>query len=729
MAYLLAQSVDDVKNYLTDRVPGQDVGLDTEGTSLDTRRSLLVGHSLSIVEGTAIYVPLAHKIGTNVPWQPVIELIKQLEEEGTTFVFYNTKYDANHLQRNTRWAPKRHLDALELVYLDNPDRMKKGLKEVARTELGVDMEKFEDLFSEEERKAKVYDISTKSPQRCTNYAAADADMALRVAKLYDKVRKEQEFAVKVDTKLVDVVRRIEHNGGMVLNEEYITRTLAVLKEREIALRQQAWRMAGVEFDIESPKQLGNVLFERMGIPSQGQTRGVNPIHKTDAETLEKLAKAHPIIEIVITYKKVSKAAGTYFKKLEKLMALKVPVRFQFNMYAAPTFRFAAPGGDPLVDGACGVNIQAVSNGEARDLFAVDLEPKEAGTNYKEELSDDDLLIEVGGKEAEAANSAPYEKEALIKLPWVVEEENDLRLMCFRETCGGCPANCKGRGVDLTRRVEKGLMVVPSVRQAFMAPPGWTLASFDYDRQELVIGANMSGEPRWLKALASGEDLHVLTAAAAYGVSPEAFRAFPKGEYSRKRGVGKVLNFATFYGATAYTLSKKADMPLSQAELVYEGFVKNHPTLFSWMSRVKVFARKEGYTTTYFGRKRSLRQFYESPDRKMHAFADRSAVNTAIQGTAAEVTRIAMVKAAAELERNQLGSDRVKFVMQVHDELVFLIKDEFLIKACRVIKDAMELKVKSWQVQLSVGPKLGRIWGKQVEMSIEKIEAGMYKEAA
>lgn len=298
-------------------------------------------------------------------------------------------------------------------------------------------------------------------------------------------------------------------------------------------------MVGYTFEIGSTKQLGIALFEKMGIPSPGMTRGKNPQHRTDADVLEKLAKTHPVIEFVITYRKVSKAKGSYFAKLKRLASLKIPVRFSFNMFAAPTYRFAAPGGDPIKDGFCGVNIQAVSNGEARDMFAVDLTQTGSSDEYTRELDDDELFFT---KEL-AQHEVPTTRWGgqLEDLPWTVwGEEETPKLYCFRETCKGCPAACAAKGIDTTRRFYTGLQVIPSVKQAFKAPEGYTILTFDYSKQELVIAANMSGEPKWIAALSGGADVHAVTAAQAFGYSTDDFAKLEKqspAEFERKRGIG------------------------------------------------------------------------------------------------------------------------------------------------------------------------------------------------
>ena len=716
MGYQLATSIQDVHRFLEAYEGATEVGMDVEATCLDTRRAKLVGISIAPVQGTGIYMPVGHRIGTNVPMRAVIEALKEWLADRLA-IFSGAKYDLNVLQKNTGWFPRKFEDTLELIYLENPDRKRKGIKLVAKEDCGFDMAKFESLFTPEEVRAKVLNIATKDPKRCVDYAVADSDGALRVWLDKQLTRREQDFAVRVDTKLIDIVRKIEHNGGMELNVAYIDEQIEALAARGDALRDQIHRMAGLQFEIDSPKQLGIALFDRMGIQHQGMTAAkINPIYKTDAKTLEKISNTNPIVEIVIAYRKVVKAKNTYFKKLKRLADLKIPVRFKFNIFQAPTFRFSAPGGDPTKDGATGINIQAVSNGEARDMVSVALASQ--GDQKEFEIADDELLVAPSSPKVDSGW-----KGNLADLAWTIEDEGEPpEQFCLRETCDGCPASCTARGIDVTRRMNKGLKIIPSVRQAFKSPEGWSLVSFDYDRQELVIGANLSKEPKWLAALAQKEDLHEVTAAAIYGMSLEQFKRLPKPERARKRHIAKTINFAVFYGATSYTLAMNANISQAAADQLFNTFVRDHPTLFNWINKVHLFARKNGYTTTYFGRKRSLKQFYDDDRRSMQAFADRSAVNTCIQGTAAEVTRIAMVKVAAALKRENITMRETKFALQLHDELMFLVRDDIIPVVVPLISKEMMFHVKSWTVQLTVSPKIGKVWGRQEETTVEKVLA-------
>ena len=444
----------------------------------------------------------------------------------------------------------------------------------------------------------------------------------------------------------------------------------------------------------------------------------NPIYKTDGDTMEKLAGAYPIVETIIAYRKVSKATTTYFYKLKKLVERNIKPRFQFNMYAAPTFRFSAPGGNPDKDGACGINIQAVSEGEERDMTGVKIYAHgqlPSAMNFKL-LESEDLLVEPGPK-VPAFEMIPWKAfyEKVKTLPYVMRD-NEGTLVCIREKCEGCSVSCEGQGIDVTRTKVPNVDVIPGVRQAFKAPEGYTLLSADYDRQEVVIGANLSGEPKWLDALERKADIHALTAAEAFSI-PD-WEALPASEKKKKRPVGKLLVFSIFYGANEYTVARKTNLVLAVAKQIFDNFKNGLPTLNAWMQKVQRFARKNGYTTTYFGRKRYLDRFYKMDDRKMHSFADRSSVNTAVQGTGADITRIAMVKVTNMFKEQGYSKDQVRILIQIHDELMFLVRNDVLKEIAPKIRKTMMFYVKGWRVQLTVGLKTGTIWGEWEELKVE-----------
>lgn len=722
---VLAKSIAELGEFMEQGNSDRYFAVDCEATSLDTRIAKLVGISICINGDHALYAPTGHRgYSQNLDPKLVVAVLDKKVKEGYVPVYYNSKYDLNVIQANTGWHPGdgNHLDVLELVYLDNPDRTEKNLKLVALEDLQYEMATFESLFAPEEVRAKAMNIATKTPGHVLEYATDDSIATRLLLTKYRPILKEFAFAVSVDTKIVDIIRRVEHNGGMEINRGYIDEQIDLLEKRAQVLRQIVHRVVGYSFEIGSPKALGIALFDKLGLPSPGQTKKGQ--HKTDAESLELLAVQYPVAEYVVSYRKLIKAKGTYFEKLKRLSETKKPVRFSFHIYAAPTFRFAAPGGDPDRDGMTGVNIQAVSNGEERELPAVSLFREREESSYLEEMAADDFLVDLRHEGVGDVVKVPLLSTELKQLPWVVQNVEGEHF-CILEDCqkGGCLGGCAQQGLDTVRRPTKNLRMVPSVRQAFKAPEGFSLVSFDYERQELVIGANLSGEPNWIGPLSRKEDLHRQSTITCYELDPAVYDALSPEEKRAKREVGKIVNFAIFYGATGYTISRKANLPPAQGNMIYDNYRRNNPTLFSWIAKVHLFARKNGFTTTYFGRRRRLDQFYREADSldragrrkeaaQMRAFADRSSVNTAVQGTGAEVTRIGMVKTAAKLKKEGLTRKEVFLVMQIHDELDFCIRTELIPEVAPHIISSMAFHVAKWKVQLSCSYKVGQVWGLQ-----------------
>lgn len=737
MAYLLAQKLGDVDSYLEAHSPERKViSLDTEFTSLDLTKARLTGISVSLKTETALYIPVGHRLGKNVDLSESISRIhRKIEAEQLITAYFGAKPDRTITLKEAGWAPVRFRDVMEGRYLWNCERKSgNSLKELARDLLGFDMARFEELFSPAERKAKHLDISSKAPPRCRDYACADADATLRLDEHWDDIWTQFARAVSIDTKIIDIIACMEYEGGLELNVDYVGE-----HERELSLRLRAleaviYRTVGRKFDINSPPQLAPILFDEMKIPhpfTERKQKGKSGQWVTNAEALEKIAEQHPIGELVISYRKVYRAVNTYLKRLTYLAENTLKPRFTLNQYRATTFRLSAPGGNPKEDGKTGLNAQAIGKGENRKLPAVDLSAEGSSRDFLEELADEEILVDLSeefgpetGEVPGLATLTDEEHTALLRrLPYVVETAREdaegkafTGLACFRDNCGKCPAVCEKKNIDVTRRMVKDCRVIPSMRQAFRAPQGCTLISLDYNSQEIVIAANLSGEPVWIDALLAHENIHKSTALRAFGYTNEAWDALPEHTQKVERETGKRLNFGTLFGAEAETLARKMDIPLSRAEEIIAAYEQGLPILMRWKSDVVATARAKGYTQTYIlGRRRPLVQFYKARGRdarRLASYADRCAVNTWVQGTGADATRIAMARIDARLKREQVDRDQCRFGLQIHDELMYIAQTRELGVLLPLLKDGMEFKVKPWKVQLETGAKVGEVWGKQ-----------------
>lgn len=690
--YEIPKTPEEIGDYLAtaDNEPDHVVSIDTETDGLDSRKCKLAGVSISASPNTAMYIPVGHEVGSHLNL-PIVEVTKQLVKGvgERKCIFWNAKFDLPVLSRNTGWAPvDNFLDAIELPYLDNPER-RVGLKFLAKEILNVDMQKFEEIFDDPDyysrfgKKKKTKDlpliISYIHPQKALSYAGADADLALQLYYHFRYILSQYEGAVRVDTALVNVLMDMEQLGGLDLNGDYITEKLVELDYLTEFLNRQILDEAGFDFDVNSPKQVANALFVNLGLPPQGHTKTGQL--STDAQALESLAKQYPIAEWLILYKKLTKARNTYFKKLKYLIDNNQKPFFQFNQYAVPTYRFSSSGGDPEKDGTVGINIQAVSNGEIRDTWGVDVTPNPYFDYPDDQLED--------------------------RLPYVLPSD-DRGLVCIRRTCDGCPAKCEDYNIDVTRKRLPSVQIVPSVRQAFTAPKGYTLASFDYDRQEIVIAANFSKEPVWIEALKEGADIHAVMATRLFGLIPG--QCSDK-EWDQARKKAKTINFGIIYGLTPPGLAARLGISLKEGEELYNDFFSVLRSLKRWLDHTVYHAKKDRYVRTYWGRRRWIDRIMQ--DNMGHA--ERVAMNTPIQGTGAEVTRLAMVYVNKWLHKYDPQLQKARMVYTLHDELGILIQDDYLLPVVMGVKKCMEFRVKSWEIQLSTGCKIGVTWGEQEEV--------------
>lgn len=826
-------------------------GLDTEASSLNTHTAELAGISVAPNPEVGIYIPVGHLIPINLELTSVIGLLKDFDK-GKKAQLYNAKYDITILNRTANFNPETPEDVMVSVHLDNPDRLHKDLKNVALQTLGFKMLRFEDLFTADEIRRKDFDIRRKNTRSVVAYASADADATLRLYYHFKHIQEEFSGPYQVDQILWRVIMEMEDLGGWQFDPDYLASLADRLPRIQDELRSQIMETVGYQFELDSPKQLGNALFGHMGLPNVGLTEKGQ--YKTGEDDLAQLENRYPVVALVVMYRKVTKAIGTYLKKMQYLEERGISPRFSFMAYGAPTYRLSAPGGSPKTDGHSGLNIQAVSNGELRTMSAVVLERKD-DEEKKIDLMDDEALFQ-----ERASPATDLLDEDLLGLeeltgmfhPHIMDVVTGEKV-CIRSSCEGCSTKCVMFG---SRREQvKEVMIIPSMRNAFVVPKGYLIVGGDYDRQELVIGANMSGETVWLDAMLRGEDIHMVTGMEALGISDVT--SLSKEMRKMVRGVGKVLNFATFYGATPYTIARNTGLPIDEAEKVYNTFRSKLRYLFGWIAENSRFARRNGYVKTYFGRRRWLKQIYEKGDKRMIAFGDRSATNTRVQGclqegalvltnsglikigemwrsdktykvwtgfkwadatavnrgpcqlaeieftdgtvihcdtrhkmkgsdnqwmdfedmkagsllakavlpdvadeinwerlgfevygygeikeirvldrvedtytlsvndplhqftadgfihknTGADVTRIAMVRSYNYLKANQVDPDQARLILSLHDELLFMVREDLLDPLGFNLVRKMMFPIKNWKVQLNVEPKVGGCWGK------------------
>lgn len=533
------------------------VTFDIETTSLDPMQARIVGICLAIAPGRAAYVPVAHRYAgapEQLPLDAVLARLKPwLENPRAKKLGQNVKYDqhvlANHgialagvahdtmLQSyvleshrlhdldNLAW---RHLDVKTLSYAEVAG---KGVSQIAFDQVAVD--------------------------RATEYSAEDADITLQLhSALYPRIAADPGLthvyeSIELPTR--EVLFRMERNG-VLLDPVLLAAQSRVLGERMLTLEQQAFQLAGGPFNLGSPRQLGEVLFDRMKLPVVRKTATGQP--STDEEVLQELAADYPLPKLLLEHRMLSKLKSTYTDKLPQMInAATGRIHTNFAQATAVTGRLAST--EP--------NLQ----------------------------------------------------------------------------------NIPIRSVEGRR-----------IREAFIASPGHVLVSADYSQIELRIMAHLSGDASLEKAFAEGEDIHRATAAEIFGV--------PIGEVtSDQRRYIKAVNFGLIYGMSAFGLAAQLGIERGAAQQFIDKYFSRYPGVAEYMLRTRELAHKQGYVKTVFGRRLWLPDINAGGGPRRQA-AERAAINAPMQGTAADLIKLAMIEVQAWLDRERLAS---RLILQVHDELV------------------------------------------------------------
>lgn len=533
------------------------VALDTETTSLDALAARLVGISFSVAPGEAAYVPLAHEgpdASDQLPLPAVLErLAPWLQDAAAPKCGQHVKYDqhvfANHGIDVCGYVHDTLLQSYVLE-VHKPH----NLDSLAERHLGRRGLSYEDVCG---KGAAQIPFAQVPIERAAAYACEDAEMCLAVHHvLWPRLQAEPALQriYELELAVSDVLRRMERHG-VLIDADALRRQSAELAQRLAELEVEAHALAGGPFNLGSPKQIGEVLFERLGLPVIKKTATGAP--STDEEVLEKLAEDYPLPARILAHRSLAKLKSTYTDKL-------------------PT----------MVNPATG----------------------RVHTHYAQ-------AVAVTGR---LASNEPNLQNIPIRTP-------------------------EGR----------------RIREAFIAPPGWYIASADYSQIELRIMAHLSEDAALLRAFAEGQDVHRATAAEVFGQPPE--QVTPE-----QRRYAKTINFGLIYGMSAYGLAKALGIDANAAKTYIERYFERFAGVRAYMERTREQARARGYVETVFGRRLYLPEI-RSPNGPRRAAAERAAINAPMQGTAADLIKMSMVAVQRALDGAGL---RTRMILQVHDELVF-----------------------------------------------------------
>ncbi len=551
--------------------------LDTETTSLDYRVAQIVGVSFATAPGVAAYVPLAHSYA-GVPEQlqreaVLAQLQPLLESADHHKVGHHLKYDAHVLGNHGITLRGMRYDTMLESYVLNSVATRHDMDSCAAHYLGVTTIKYEEVAG---KGAKQIGFEQVALEQAGPYAAEDADITLRLhAAMRPQLEAEPALVAlydQLEQPLVAVLQAMEHRG--VLVDGPLLRTQSgELGRKLLELQTQAHAAAGGEFNLDSPKQLQHILFERLQIPALRKTPTGQP--STAEDVLEELAADHELPRLILDYRGMAKLKSTYTDKLpQQIDAHTGRIHTSYHQAVAATGRLSSS--DP--------NLQNIP----------------------------------------------------IRTP-------------------------EGR----------------RIRQAFIAPPGHLLMAADYSQIELRIMAHLSGDPALLRAFADGRDVHQATAAEVFGVPLDQVS-------SDQRRSAKAINFGLIYGMSAFGLAKQLGIDRGSAARYVELYFERYPGVKRFMDTTREQAKTRGYVETVRGRRLYLPQI-RSRDRQLQQYAERSAINAPMQGTAADIIKQAMLDVEAALTASALPA---RLIMQVHDELVIEVHADALEAVQALVREAM-----------------------------------------
>ncbi|HEV2461023.1 MAG TPA: DNA polymerase I, partial [Ktedonobacterales bacterium] len=571
---------------------------DLETDTTNELQANIVGLSFALGAGEAYYIPVGHtappdgELGRQLPLETVLAKLRPaLRNERVGKVGHNAKFDMMVLARHGVWVEGLRFDTMVAAYLLNPGRRSLGLKEQAFENLGVIMQPITDLIGTGKQQISMAQVPIKA---AADYAGADADMTLRLLRHLEPQiveRRLDGLMRDVEVPLIPVLGRMEL-AGMLLDQEFLRRMAGELDEQLKALEQEIYASVGHQFNINSPKQLGDLLFTELKLPHARRTKTG---YSVDASVLEGLRGKHEVVDLILEYRQLSKLKSTY------------------------------------VDGL---------------LLLVNQADRRVHTSFSQ------TIAETG------------------------------RLSSSNPNLQNIPV-----------RTEVG----KRIRRAFLADPGAYLLTADYSQIELRILAHITHEPALVAAFERDEDIHAATAAQLFKVSL-------KDVTPDQRRLAKTVNFAVLYGQSAFGLANVTGMSNAEAAEFIHNYEATFPRVREYVQSTLHQMRTQGYVQTLLGRRRYFADLAALPV-PMRQAAEREAINMPIQGTNADMIKMAMVRLDKELRDLKLGA---KMILQVHDELVLEVPDPEVNAVSQLVRDAM-VGAMQLDVPVKVEMKLGRNW--------------------
>lgn len=579
VSYELVSEADHLENLVEKLRGAQTLCFDTETDGVDPMKNKLVGISLSTTAGVAYYIPVKTEGG--IPVDEALAILQPLFTDPNNLkIAHNYKFDYMMLHRAGLEIKGPAFDTMIAGYLIDADQKLK-MDAMAQKYLNYEPIPIEQLIGSGRKKKTMDQLP---PEEIKVYACEDADITLR---LYEVLRDEleedelKEIAEALEFPLMEVLAKMEMEGVLV-DRAMLEEFSATLRDDLLALEETIYEKAGTEFNINSPKQLGEVLFDKMGLPAGKKTKTGQ--YSTAESVLTKLAADYEMPELILEYRALSKLKSTYVDALPKLINKETGrIHTDFNQSVAATGRLSSSN----------PNLQ-----------------------------------------------------------------------------------------NIPIRTERGR----EIRKAFVAEEGHQLLSADYSQVELRVIASIAEDENMIQAFQSGEDIHARTA-------KEIFSLDTLDEVTdNQRRKAKEVNFGIPYGVSAYGLANRLGISNEEGKEMIDQYFERFPSIRDYISETKAFAKENGYVKTLMGRRRYIPQI-NSGNWNVRSFAERTAINMPIQGTAADIIKRAMIDIQQFIEEQSLGT---RMLLQVHDELIFSIPDaeadEVPAKLKKLMESAYELSV-------------------------------------
>ncbi len=574
------------------------IALDTETTSTDEMQAELVGISLAVEEGTGYYIPTGHSQGEQLPLDEVLDALRPaLTNPSIQKIGHNLKYDIIMLARYGLQVTPLSFDTMIAEWLVDPGSRSLGLKKLSFVRLGEQMTEIEALIGKGKNQINMADVAIDA---AAPYAAADAEICLR---LYPLLKKDLErvggmkLLEEMEMPLVGVLAAMEMEG-IKLDVPFFSEMSVQLETRLAEIEKQVTELVGKAFNLNSTQQLSDVLFGRLGLQPPDRTKKTKSGHySTSAAVLENMRGVHPVVDLILENRELSKLKSTYVDALPAAINPATGrVHTSFNQTGSVTGRLAS------------------SNPNLQNI--------------------------------------PIRSE-------------------------------------LGRKVRKG----------FIADEGNVLLAIDYSQIELRIVAHMAQDETMLAAFRSGQDIHATTAAAVHNVRLEDVT-------KDMRRDAKAINFGLIYGMSAFGLTRSTELTLAESEDFVAAYFEKFPGVKRYLDNIRKVATEQGYVETLLGRRRYFPALKNATNQNLRNREEREAINAPIQGTAADIMKIAMLAVAKALPEAGL---RGKMLLQVHDEVIIECPLSELDDTVRVVTKAME-EAYPLDIPLSTEARSGRTWG-------------------